>query len=216
MAKAEIIKKPIEKISDSIKMSAWTSILESLAILVLGILFVVWPDTMINVVAYVVGIFFLVKGSFQIINYFIEQGQRDFFNNNLLAGTVSALVGIAALIAGPNIANVFRVVVGIFLIYDSLVRINSAVKLHAVGINAWSYVLIVALIIMVMGIIVCFSDTATIIGWIMIASGIISIVGDVIFIQYVGKLTDILTGKTSQDKTKSTSSASTSSDASNN
>jgi uncharacterized membrane protein HdeD (DUF308 family) len=135
----------------------------------------------------------------------MEQGQKDFFNNNLLSGTVSALIGIAALIAGPNIANVFRVVVGIFLIYDSLVRINSAIKLHAVGINAWSYVLIVSLIVMVLGIVVCFNDTATIIGWMMIASGIVSMVGDVIFIQYVGKLADILTGKVARpDNTRET------------
>lgn len=216
MVKAEIIKRPIEKMSDNIKRSAWTSTIESLAILVLGILFVVWPETMIHVVAYVVGIFFLVKGGFQIINYFIDQGQRDFFNNNLLTGTVSALIGIAALIAGPNIANVFRIVVGIFLIYDSLVRINAAMKLHAANINAWSYVLIVSLIVMVLGIIVCFSDTATVIGWMMIASGLVSLVGDVIFIQYVGKLTDIITGKTSHEKPKTSHEDNKSSDTSKN
>ena len=200
MPKAQIIKRPVERIANDIKMSAWTSVIEALAILALGILFVAWPDTMISIVAYVVGVFFIVKGAFQIINYFIEKGQRDFFNNNLLAGVISVLVGIAALAAGPDIANIFRIVVGIFLIYEALVRMNTALKLSAAGISAWKYILIFALISLVLGIIVIFNDVATIIGWLMIASGIISIIGDIVFIQYVGKFTDVLTGKTKQEK----------------
>ena len=81
MAKPEIIKRPIEKVGSNIKKSAWSAIIESFTLVVLGVLLIIWPDIMIKIVAYLVGAFFIVKGGFQIINYFIEKGQRDYFNN---------------------------------------------------------------------------------------------------------------------------------------
>ncbi len=195
MSKVEIIKRPVEQVGGEIKKSAWSAIIESLAILILGILFVAWPEVMIQVVAYVVGIFFIVKGAFQIINYFIEKGQNDFFNNNLLMGVISALIGVAALVIGADIANIFRIIVGIFMIYEALVRMNTALKLHTAGINIWRYVLILALVILVLGVFVTFNDVATVIGWMMIIAGIVGIVGDIMFIQQVNTVVERLTKK---------------------
>lgn len=188
MSKVEIIKRSIGQIGSDIKKSAWSAIIESLAILILGVLFIAWPDTMVQIVAYLVGAFFIVKGAFQIINYFMEKGQREFFNNNLLMGVISVLIGIAALAIGEDIANVFRVIVGVFMIYEALVRVNTAIKLHSVGIGIWKYVLILALAIMVLGIFVTFNDVTTVIGWTMIAAGVIGIIGDIMFIQQVNSV----------------------------
>ena len=191
--KAEIIKHPVEQVGSDIKKSAWSSVIESLALLVLGVLFVVWPEEMILLISYIVGAFFIVKGAFQIINYFLEKGQNDFFNNGLLFGVVSALIGIAALIIGENIVDIFRIVVGIFIIYESLVRINTAIKLHAASINIWKYVLLLALIILVLGVLVTFNNAGTIIGWVMIVSGLIGIVGDILFVQQINNIVEKLT-----------------------
>ena len=193
--KVEIIKRPAEQIGGDIKKTAWSAVIESLVILVLGILFVAWPDMMTRVVAYLVGAFFIVKGAFQIINYFMEKGQNDFFNNGLLNGVVSALIGIAALVIGEDIANIFRVVVGILLIYESLVRINTSMKLSTAGIPIWRYVLVISLVILVLGIFVTFNDVATVIGWMMIIAGLIGIIGDVMFIQHVNQVVEKLTSK---------------------
>ena len=193
--KAEIIKRPIERISGDVKKSAWSAIIESLALVVLGILLIIWPDTMIKILAYVVGAFFIVKGGFQVVNYFMVKGQNDFFNNNLLAGVVSILVGIAALAIGENIVGIFRIIIGIIIIYESLVRINTATKLASAGIDTWKYLLIVALIMMVLGIFITFNAGAVVqlVGGAMIVAGIIGIIGDVMFIQHVNVIVDVLT-----------------------
>lgn len=193
MPKMEIIKRPIERVGSDIKKAAWSSVIESLAILILGILFIAWPDMMVKIISYVVGIFFIVKGAFQIINYFVEKGQNDFFNNGLLMGVVSALIGIAALVMGEDIANIFRIVVGIFIIYESLVRINTAIKLNAAGIGIWKYILLLSVIILVLGVFVTFNDVTTVIGWMMIVSGLIGTIGDTLFIQQVNNVVDKLT-----------------------
>lgn len=191
--KMEIIKRPVEQIGGEIKRAAWGAIIESLAIMVLGILFVAWPEVMMQVVTYVVGAFFIVRGAFQVVNYFIEKGHNDFFDNRLLSGVVSALIGVAALVVGQDMAQVFRIVVGIFVIYESLVRMNTAMKLQAAGVNIWKYILILALVMLVLGIFVTFNDLATVIGWMMVLAGVIGIVGDIMFIQQVNMVVDRLT-----------------------
>lgn len=193
MPKVEIIKRPIEQIGGDIKKAAWSSVIESLAILILGILFIAWPDMMVKIISYIVGTFFIVKGVFQIISYFIEKGQNDFFNNGLLMGVISALIGVTALVMGEDIANVFRIVVGVFIIYESLVRINTAIKLSAAGIGIWKYILLLSIVILILGIFVTFNDVTTVIGWMMIISGIIGIVGDTLFIQQVNNVVEKLT-----------------------
>ncbi|MBO4812633.1 DUF308 domain-containing protein [Candidatus Saccharibacteria bacterium] len=197
MPKVEIIKRPIEQVGSNIKKSAWSAVIESLVLIILGILFIVLQDAMVKALAYLVGALFIVKGGFQIINYYMEKGQKDFLNNGLLSGVVSVLIGIAALLVGEDIANVFRVIIGIIIIYESLVRINTATKLASAGINVWKYILIIALIMLVLGIFVTFNSGAVVVlvGWMMILTGIIGIVGDVMFIQHVNQVVNKLTGK---------------------
>ena len=197
MSKVEIIKRPVEKISDDLKKSAWGAIIESLVTMILGVLLITWPDTVIKILAYIIGTFFVVKGAYQIINYFIVNGQNDFFNNNLLSGVVSVLIGIVALVMGQELANVFRIIIGIWMIYESLVRINTAIKLNAAGIGAWKNILILALIMLVLGVFITFNTGAmlTLIGWIMIIVGLIGIIGDAMFMQYVNQVVEKITGK---------------------
>ena len=202
MAKAEIIKRPVEQIGSDLKKSAWSAIFESLVTIVLGILLIAWPDTVVKIIAYVVGAFLIIKGAYQVINYFIVKGQNDFFNNSLLTGVISLLIGLALLLIGEEIVNVFRIVIGIWMIYEALVRISTSIKLHAANIPAWSYMLILALIMLLLGVFVTFNTGAvvTLIGWMMILAGIIGIVGDVMFIQYVNIIAETLTGKASKEK----------------
>ncbi len=194
MPKAEIIKRPIEKMGSNIKKTAWGAVIESLITLALGIFLIAWPELVIKILAYIIGIFFVVKGSYQIINYFIVKGQHDFFNNGLLMGVISLLIGVAALVMGEELAAVFRIVVGIWIIYEALVRIDTAIKLATAKINTWSYTLILAIIMLLVGIFVTFNTGAgtVLVGWMMILAGIAGIVGGTMFIQHVNQLIDTI------------------------
>lgn len=198
--KAEIIKRPVDQISGNIKRAAWTAVIESFALMILGILFVIWPDTMVKILAYLVGAFFLIKGGYQVVSYYVEKGQNDFLNNGLLSGIVSILIGIAALVIGEDIAHIFRVIIGIIVIYESLVRINTATKLSSVGEPSWRYILVIALIMLVLGIFITFNTGAivSLIGWLMVATGIMGIVGDIVFMKHVNSVINKLTGKTTK------------------
>ncbi|MBQ9018174.1 DUF308 domain-containing protein [Candidatus Saccharibacteria bacterium] len=195
MSKVEIIKRPIEQINWNLKKTAWTAAIESLVILILGVLFIAWPDITVVVVANILGAVFIINGIYQIINFFVVKGQTDFFNNNLLTGVISVLIGIAAIVIGEDIAKIFRVIIGIWMIYEALVRVNTAIKLNAAGVKVWSYILIIALVMLALGIFVTFNTGAVVqlIGWVMVITGIVGIVGDIMFIQQVNTVVEKLT-----------------------
>ena len=195
--KATAIKSPGEHIGSDIKRTAWSSAAESVILMIIGLLFIICPDTIVKALSYIIGIFFIAKGMYSIIVYYMEKGQQDFFNNGLLSGIVSILIGVVAFALGENIANIFRIIIGIIIIYESLVRINTASKLSSVGVDTWRSVLLLALIMLVLGIFITFNTGAvvTLIGWIMIIAGIIGIVGDIVFIKHVNIVIDKLSKK---------------------
>ena len=206
MSKVDLIKRPVEQIGSEIKKNAWSAAIESLAVLILGILFIIWPEEVNKFIAYFVGAFLIIRGGVQIITYYMEKGQNDFFNNGLLSGVISVILGIAAIVIGEDIQYVLRVVIGIIIIYESLVRINTATKLYSAGIKDWRSILVLALAMLVIGIFVTFNSGAitNLIGWMMVVTGIIGIVGDVMFIKHVNKVIEKITGaiKTEQAKEK--------------
>lgn len=195
MSKTEVVKRPIERISWDLKKSAWSAAIESIVIMVLGIMFVVWPDGIVNVIANILGAIFIVSGIYQIINYFVVKGQNDFFNNGLLSGVVFLLIGIAVIVIGEDIANIFRVIIGIWMVYESLVRVNTAIKLHSVDIKIWQYILCIALVMLALGLFITFNTGAVVqlVGGVMIATGIIGIIGDAMFIQQVNTVVEKIT-----------------------
>ena len=197
MPKAEVIKQPIEKVGKSFKQSAWMSIFESFITIVLGIFLVVWGDIVIKIVTCVAGVFLVIKGAYQIINYFIVKGQNDLFNNSLLAGIISLLLGIIAIVMGDGVASIFRIAIGIWIIYESLVHMGAAIKLHAAELDTWRYLLLLSIVMLAVGVFVTFFEgaIATLIGWMMILGGIIGAIGDVMFIQHVDTLVSKLTGE---------------------
>lgn len=195
------LKQSIKDVGSSLKGSAWMAILESLAIAILGVFLIAWPDSAVQVISYVAGVFFIIKGAYQIILYFMVKGQNDFLNNGLLSGVISLLIGIAVLVMGEELATVFRIVIGIWMIYESLVRINTAIKLHAAKIEAWKYIIILAICMLLIGVFITFNSGAvvTLIGWMMIVTGVIGIINDFTFMQYVNEIAKALNDSTKDE-----------------
>lgn len=187
---------PIEYIAGGLKKSAWASICESIGVLVFGILLIAWPGLTYYVASVVIGVILIVLGVYRIVNYFISRGQDNFFDNSLIFGVVSIIIGIAAVCFVGETFNIFRIIVGVWLTFESLVRINTAIKLHAAGLSVWGWVLVVALIMLAAGIFTLFNTELLIqvVGGCMIVAGVVGIVGDIFFVSQVDEVAKKLKG----------------------
>lgn len=169
------------------RTASWLSILEALAVGVLGGFMIAHPEGILRVIFYVVGIFLIVKGVYKIVNYFAVHGKYDFYNNDLLYGIIALIFGILSVVLWEQLSGAIGLVVGAWMIYGALVRMNTAIRLHAVGVKSWFYVLLIAMIMLALGVymIISFGVVFQVIGWVMIAAAVLSMIDDIIFMRHL-------------------------------
>lgn len=173
------------------KSSGWLAILESLVIGALGIILIWNPDWIMQVIFYVVGIFLMVKGVYKIVNFFAVHGKYDFYNNDLLYGIVALVFGVLAVVLWEQLSGAIGIVVGAWMIYGALVRMNTAIKLHAAGVKSWFYVMLLSLVMLALGIymIINFGVMIVVVGWVMVAGAIIGVIDDIMFLRHIDAVT---------------------------
>lgn len=173
-----------------IKSTGWLAILESLVIGALGIALLIHPKGVVQLIFYVVGIFLMIKGVYKIINYFAVRGAHDFYNNDLLYGIVALVFGIVAVVLWEQLGDVISVIVGAWMIYGALVRMNTAVKLHAAGVKEWFYVLLLSMVMLALGIymVINYGALLEIVGWVMIAAAVVGVIDDLVFIRHLDEI----------------------------
>ena len=182
----------VEPVVRRAKSVGWMAILESIIIGVLGGLLIWNPDGMMKLIFYIVGILLIVKGVYKIVNYFAVHGRYDFYNNDLLYGIIALVFGILAVVLWEQLSGAIGLVVGAWMIYGALVRMNTAIKMHSAGVKEWFYVLLLSLAMLALGIymIVSVGAVLAVVGWIMIASAIIGVIDDVVFMRHVDAITE--------------------------
>ena len=180
----------MENIKIILKKSGWVSILESIVFAILGIILVCRPEGTVKMITGLLGAIFIVIGIFKIINYFSSRGINNFFNYNLIYGLTSIVIGFVAMFYMNIIASIFRIIIGIWIVYTSFVRINASIQIKRVGSGAWIYSLILALIMFSCGLYVIINSNAIIvsIGIIMIVYAVIDIIENIIFMKNVNEI----------------------------
>lgn len=180
----------MEYLKNLLKKSGWVSILESLIFAVLGIILVCKPNGIMNVISYIIGTIFIMVGVVKIINYFQTNTKSDLFNYELLYGIMSAIIGIVMIVHADILSTILGIIIGMWIVYSSIIRATSALKLKAVSGNVWIYSLVLAVIMFIGGLYVIFDVGMLVqtIGIIMIIYAIIDIIENVIFINNVKKI----------------------------
>ncbi len=166
------------------------SILEALVLGVLGVIMILHPDTVTKAIFYVVGIFLMVKGIYKIINFFAMHSKTDFYNNDLLYGVIALVFGVLIVVLYERLKDVIGIIVGVWIIYSALVRMNTSIKMHAAGLKQWFYVFLLAAIMLALGIyaIINFDIIPATVGWVLVAAAIVSVIDDSIFLFRVNEV----------------------------
>lgn len=176
---------------DIFKRAAIISILTSVIFAILGIVMIANPVATIEIVTAILGITIIVIGAEKIISYFVLKGNQDFFNYELIYGIIAILFGIIIMTHSTTFAAIVRIIIGIWIAYTGLMKINMSLKLKGIGIKSWIVVLIVSTISLLAGILVMFMNTASIVvitAVVMIIYAIADIIDEFIFMKNLDKI----------------------------
>lgn len=167
-----------------LKKAGWFSIIVAIIYIILGIILIANPGAALDVVAIVTGIIFLIVGIIKVIDYFVLQGNYDFYNYELIHGLVAFIIGIIILAYARQVSSIFVILLGIWITYSGLMNLTLSMKLHVNKIKTWIVVFILSLIMMIGGIyiIVAPEIVMVLIGVFLIGYAVIELVENYIFI----------------------------------
>lgn len=145
---------------------------------ILGLILVIWPDILGNILCYVLGGALILMGIFQVIG-FIRGEHLGFYNKfSVLMGIVLILLGIWVCVNPHVVLSIIPVVVGIIILLHGLMDIQYTLDIKRTGNTKWWIALIAAIVTLVLGIMlianpfVAYQLTMIIIGVAMIYDGV--------------------------------------------
>lgn len=167
--------------------SSWISILEAIIFAVLGVILVWKPEETVKVASYLLGVVFIIVGIFKIINYFLKDGKHEIYNYDMAYGLIAIIIGMCTIIFSSTISSIFRIVIGLWIIYTSTIRMNFALKLKSIDTNVWIYSLLLAITMFICGLYVTLNSGTIVmtIGIFMIVYAFIELIETIIFMKNV-------------------------------
>lgn len=135
-----------------LKKTGWTSIITSAITAIIGVIIMGNPMLIMNMIAYILGAVFILFGVVKLINYFVAKGTYDFYNYEIIYGLLAIIIGIVTIAYRDTIGTIFRMIIGIWILYSGIMRLGLVTKLKKLEIEEWKYALIIAILILICGV----------------------------------------------------------------
>lgn len=138
----------MEGIKKGLKKLYNVSLFTSVVVFAVGIFLFINPSAVIDIIAIIVGILFMIPGVTSLIDYFKEKNQAS-----LITGIITILVAIVIMAYRKIIASILPFIFGIFFVVNGITRLQYALEIRKeYGIKD-SKPILMALLIILSGII---------------------------------------------------------------
>ncbi len=138
-------------------------VLQSIAMIIIGIVLMFFPGATQNAIAYAISIVLVVCGVIKIINYF-RAPSRTIGGFNEYSSPVELISGILMIVLAALITKVLisiiPVVLGFFVLYSGLIKLDQAIQLIRSKQGGYIVVLVMSIVTMIIGVIAIFHPAA--------------------------------------------------------
>lgn len=170
-----------------------SSIIVSILFILIGFGMIVFPEISLDVIAYTLATIFVVLG----IYLFALDNKAAYLFDTMLIGVIMIIMGILLFIYPKSFSLLIPIVLGIWIITDSLFKIRISVSLREYEDVPWVLSLILAIISLVCGIMFIINPLASstvitaVFGSLIIIYAISDIVDMIMFKRYISKIVKI-------------------------
>ena len=168
-----------------LKKAGWTSVLTSIIFAIIGLIMIFFPDTTMKFISTILGAFFIIIGILKVISYFASKGNSTFFSNDIAWGLIAIVIGLVTIVYSNTIESIFRIMIGIWIIYSGFTRFTLSFRLKDVNTKLWAVVLTFAVLMVIGGLYVTFYPGALILtlGVIVLIYAIMDLIESFIFMK---------------------------------
>lgn len=125
------------------------SLISSIVFFVFGLLLIFQTEGIIKTISITIGAILLIIGIFPIVNYFRNRDQGILSSAGLLYGIFSAVAGIVIIVNNNLLLTIVPVLAGVWMIINSVNKIQIAMELRDNKISSWLISFIFAIIILI-------------------------------------------------------------------
>lgn len=171
-----------------------SSIVLSILMFVLGLIFMIYPTVSFSVVTYIIAIFLILNG----IYFIIEKDSSLFFSGFLTLGVLELLMGIIMLLNPEIVKTLFPIVVGISMVVKSVLDLRISILLSDAGYKNWLVLFICSLLGIICGIYIIVNPTVgsdvitTYVGIVIMVYAISNIIDTIVFKKNVNDIVKLL------------------------
>lgn len=122
-----------------------------------GAVLFVWPGLGMEVLCRICGVFFLIYGLAKLSGYFAKDLFQLAFQFDFGLGIVSMILGALLIFRTDYIVGFLAFCIGIFMLVDGALKIQTALEAKRFGIERWKWILITAIAAGMIGTLLLFS-----------------------------------------------------------
>lgn len=119
----------------------------------LGLCLIILPGISAVTISMVIGIACIIYGAIKLMGYFSKDQYHLTFQFDLALGIVTVIVGIVLLFHPEDILSFMPTVIGLFVLIDSVFKLQTAFDAKKFGMNYWWLILILSIISALFGIV---------------------------------------------------------------
>ena len=131
----------------------WIEIAISIVLILIGVIFLIWPGISVQVLNILFGIIILASGIMNIYGY-MKRNNFPIFKFHLVYGILSVILGILTIINPFTFSQVVTVFIGVWMLYLAIVKIDLSLRLKTINESSWSLLLVSAILEIFMSILI--------------------------------------------------------------
>lgn len=178
----------MDLLKDFFRKIKWEALISSLFMIVIGVLFIVLPESSANVLCYVTGALFVVLGAILLLR-FLSSGSM-FGSPALILSLLLLFIGLLTLVRPELIQGIITIIFGIYLIADGAIQIQNAIECHrAKAQGTWAFVFSagLSLILGVLILLNTFTSVMIFCGISLVVDGIFDLIVTLVFSSRIKK-----------------------------
>ena len=140
----------------TVKQAKVIAAVTSILLFLSGMFFIIIPSAPLEWMRWFFSGACILMGFASVFGYFSNDLYRLAFQNGFAAGTFCFILGILIFISPVNFESTLPYVVGIYVILDGMMKLQTAIDARTFGMHKWLILLITASVVGVLGIITVF------------------------------------------------------------
>ncbi len=140
-----------EPANTKLRIAKYGYIVLSILICILGIVLISVPEFSLSALCWICGILLVLFGCIKIVGYLSKDLYRLAFQFDLAFGILLIVLGLVVILRTDSMIHIVCVLLGIFILADSLLKIQISIDSKVFGISQWWVILSAAIITGVFG-----------------------------------------------------------------